>query len=79
MSHLDQLKLDLAAKSPSSNQNQLQLDNAYVTSEHGILFGDDCLHTLRNMRAEVIDCVFADPPFNIGKNYKNGYLDRLDE
>lgn len=79
MSHLDQLKLDLAAKQSTSSQAQLQLDHVYVTTEHGILFSDDCLHTLRSMRADVIDCIFADPPFNIGKDYKNGYQDRLDE
>jgi site-specific DNA-methyltransferase (adenine-specific) len=29
------------------------------------------------MRPAVIDTVFADPPFNIGKNYRNGYDDRV--
>ena len=28
------------------------------------------------MKSEVIDTVFADPPFNIGKDYKNGYNDK---
>ena len=27
------------------------------------------------MRSEAIDTVFADPPFNIGKDYRNGYND----
>jgi site-specific DNA-methyltransferase (adenine-specific) len=31
------------------------------------------------MKAEVIDCVFADPPFNLGKDYKNGFEDRVSE
>ena len=30
------------------------------------------------MKSEVIDTVFADPPFNIGKDYKNGYNDMVD-
>ena len=29
------------------------------------------------MKSEVIDTVFADPPFNIGKDYKNGYNDKM--
>ncbi|MBI1176976.1 site-specific DNA-methyltransferase [bacterium] len=31
------------------------------------------------MRSEIVDCVFADPPFNIGKDYKNGFNDRVRE
>ena len=27
------------------------------------------------MKSGVVDTVFADPPFNIGKDYKNGYVD----
>lgn len=29
------------------------------------------------MKSGVIDTVFADPPFNIGKDYKNGYVDNV--
>ena len=31
---------------------------------------------LEHMKSEAIDTVFADPPFNIGKDYKNGYNDK---
>ena len=31
------------------------------------------------MRSGVIDCIFADPPFNLGKDYGNGYDDSVDE
>jgi len=31
------------------------------------------------MKPETVDCVFADPPFNLGKDYKNGFNDRVDE
>ncbi|MBL7767492.1 MAG: site-specific DNA-methyltransferase [Flavipsychrobacter sp.] len=46
-----------------------------MTTAHGILFQDDCLNVLPNIASNSIDCVFADPPFNIGKDYKNGYND----
>jgi site-specific DNA-methyltransferase (adenine-specific) len=46
------------------------------TTSLGLLFGTDCLDILGHMRSETFDCVFADPPFNIGKDYKNGYDDR---
>ncbi len=39
------------------------------TSEWGILFEDDCLKVLPWIESGVIDTVFADPPFNLGKPY----------
>lgn len=38
-------------------------------SDHGILFAADCMKILPLIKDEVIDTVFADPPFNIGKTY----------
>lgn len=49
----------------------------YFTSTHGALYATDCLKVLRSIQSGVIDTVFADPPFNIGKDYKNGYNDRV--
>lgn len=49
----------------------------FLTTSHGVLFSGDCLEVLADIRSGSIDCVFADPPFNIGKDYKNGYNDRL--
>ncbi|NLF72292.1 MAG: site-specific DNA-methyltransferase [Candidatus Anammoximicrobium sp.] len=45
----------------------------FFTTSLGVLFDDDCLAVLRQMRSAVVDTVFADPPFNLGKDYKNGY------
>ncbi len=38
-------------------------------SPMGALFSADCLAVLPNIRDRVIDTVFADPPFNLGKEY----------
>jgi site-specific DNA-methyltransferase (adenine-specific) len=35
----------------------------------GALFADDCMRLLPAIRGSVIDTVFADPPFNLGKAY----------
>lgn len=45
----------------------------------GSLFQADCLEVLADMRAETVDLVFADPPFNLGKDYGRGINDLLDE
>lgn len=36
----------------------------------------DCLEFLPRVSSESVHCVFADPPFNLGKEYKNGFPDR---
>ena len=48
----------------------------YLTAM-GALFADDCLEVLPKIRDSVIDTVFADPPFNIGKKYRHNTNDFL--
>ncbi len=43
-------------------------------AEHKILFGD-VLEALNNVEDESVDLIFADPPYNIGKNF-NGLKDK---
>jgi site-specific DNA-methyltransferase (adenine-specific) len=52
------------------------LEPEYVTPL-GALYGDDCLNVLGRMKSETVDTVFADPPFNLGKEYRKGTNDRL--
>lgn len=49
----------------------------YLTTSLGVLYDADCLDVLGSLRSGVVDTVFADPPFNIGKDYRNGYDDRV--
>lgn len=49
----------------------------YATTRHGVLFCEDCVTVMGQLKSNVIDTVFADPPFNIDKNYGNGYEDNL--
>lgn len=35
----------------------------------------DCLELMKEIRGASIDCVFADPPFNAGKEYLDGFDD----
>lgn len=51
----------------------------FFTTSQGVLFDTDCLKILRSLKSGVVDTVFADPPFNIGKDYKNGYDDRVSQ
>lgn len=48
----------------------------YFSTNKGVLFSGDCMELLSSMKSHSVDCVFADPPFNLGKDYKNGYDDQ---
>jgi site-specific DNA-methyltransferase (adenine-specific) len=50
----------------------------YVTNL-GALFQGDCLEVLPHIRDDCIDTVFADPPFNLGKEYGTGVNDLRQE
>jgi site-specific DNA-methyltransferase (adenine-specific) len=41
------------------------------TTPYGALFADDCLAVLPIIAEDKIDTVFADPPFNLGKEYRS--------
>ncbi len=61
----------------SNIANQQGLQQIYQ-SEHGILYQGDCLKLLSALPNESVDLVFADPPFNLGKQYGEGVSDRLE-
>lgn len=52
---------------------------AEIRTDRGALYHDDCLTILPSLPAESVDCVFADPPFNLGKMYGAKVDDRLAE
>jgi site-specific DNA-methyltransferase (adenine-specific) len=45
----------------------------------GALFKGDCLEILPHLQDECVDTVFADPPFNLGKEYGASVNDRRQE
>ena len=48
-------------------------------TEHGKLYQGDGLELMQSMEAESVDCIFADPPFNLNKEYGDGINDKLDD
>lgn len=51
----------------------------FFRTQYGALYNADCLNILAQLKSEVADCVFADPPFNLGKDYRNGFTDKTNE
>jgi site-specific DNA-methyltransferase (adenine-specific) len=53
-----------------------QISAEYIKRE-GVFLRSDCLDLLANLKKDSIDLAFADPPFNLGKDYKvQGFRDR---
>ncbi|MCT3221923.1 site-specific DNA-methyltransferase [Lactiplantibacillus plantarum] len=46
-------------------------------TELGKLYHDDSIQVMKNMPDESVDLVFADPPFNLGKDYESRIDDKL--
>ena len=51
----------------------------FYASSLGALFGDDCMAVLPFIKDGVADTVFADPPFNLGKQYGTRSNDALSD
>jgi len=50
-----------------------------LETDHGRLFHGDCLEMLSEIPSDSVDLVFADPPFNLGKDYGKGVSDHFIE
>lgn len=50
-----------------------------LTTKAGNLFQGDCLDLLAKIESETVDLAFADPPFNLGKEYSSKIDDSLAE
>jgi site-specific DNA-methyltransferase (adenine-specific) len=48
-----------------------------LQTSFGKLYQDDCLSFLRSVEPESVDLAFADPPFNLGKEYSSRIDDAL--
>jgi len=43
-----------------------------LTTDRGLLYAADCLDLFAGLKDESIHTIFADPPFNLAKDYGNG-------
>jgi site-specific DNA-methyltransferase (adenine-specific) len=50
-----------------------------LSTTRGALYQTDCLNLLRAIAPESIATIFADPPFNLQKEYNNGFEDKWED
>lgn len=60
---------------PTQGEAPVGLPSPRLTTSYGVLFQVDCLTLLSALRTESVHTIFADPPFNLGKDYANGFQD----
>lgn len=49
--------------------NKTKKINAYFQNEGGVLYKGDCIKVLNQIESNSVDLIFADPPFNLKKDY----------
>lgn len=54
-----------------------QIPILMLKTKYGELYQGDCIKFMQKMESDSIDLVFADPPFNLNKDYPSGIDDNL--
>jgi site-specific DNA-methyltransferase (adenine-specific) len=78
LENLEQLK-PILRNSCGSIDNQKEKISPVFYSGNGMLYNDDCIKVMQGLKEEMIDLIFADPPFNLNKFYLSGINDSLSE
>ncbi|MFK2827131.1 site-specific DNA-methyltransferase [Bacillus sp. B190/17] len=69
---------DLLSKNKNETYPILNINvPPFFETELGKLYSGDCVELLKQIPDNSVDCVFADPPFNLDKEYDEGVNDRL--
>ena len=75
MARQSALKLDERVFDPSPYLKEGSTFKPFYASSLGVLFSGDCMEVLPQIKDKVVDTVFADPPFNLGKEYGENFSD----
>ena len=49
----------------------------FFTNDMGMLYNEDCIKVMQQMEPDSVDLIFADPPFNLGKEYDPVFKDEV--
>lgn len=62
----------LPKSTEGTNNIYSAFDRAVLSTQYGMLYQMNCMDLFSMIKDDAIDCIFADPPFNLGKDYGNG-------
>lgn len=57
----------------------LEDQSPFFETPNGALYKSDCISFMKKIKDESIDCIFADPPFNLGKDYGTKFIDKNED
>lgn len=66
-----QSAIHFGSESPPRSR-RASLPRPVLSTDLGLLYQTDCLNLFRALKSKSVDCIFADPPFNLRKDYGNG-------
>ena len=69
----------LNAYQTESRQTQFAKAKVVFRTEYGKLYNCDCMNVFREIDNDTVDLIFADPPFNLSKQYGAGINDAVSE
>jgi site-specific DNA-methyltransferase (adenine-specific) len=75
-SHAQEIAKILSSNHEASTSNLDEKFEPVFTTSMGTLYQADCIKLMRTLPKESVDLVFADPPFNLDKDYKSGINDK---
>ncbi|MDR3596436.1 site-specific DNA-methyltransferase [Clostridium sp.] len=62
-----------------NNKESEKKHSPEFTTDYGRMFRGDCLEIMKQLPDESMELIFADPPFNLDKNYESGINDYVSE
>jgi site-specific DNA-methyltransferase (adenine-specific) len=65
-------------KKESIKKENIGVQKVFST-EYGTMYKGDCIALMKTIESNSIDLIFADPPFNLDKQYESGYNDKISE
>lgn len=77
MNVMKQKRLDLRENNFNVFEYTKTVIKPYYKTDLGALLKGDCMEFLPSIKDEVIDTIFADPPFNLGKKYGKNTNDNI--
>ncbi|OLN21332.1 site-specific DNA-methyltransferase [Domibacillus antri] len=78
MNHSKEIRSLIEDEEPQEEKEKKSVDLVFTT-DYGKMYKGDCISLMQTMESNSVDLIFADPPFNLDKQYESGYNDKVSE
>ncbi len=77
LNNIKEIAQFISGKKEEPKKNATESFEPYFETGNGKLYNGDCVKLLKLVPDNSVDCIFADPPFNLDKEYDEGVDDHL--